>query len=449
MAISEEKRKANREYYQKAKKEIQLKKLYREAQTKGRKVKLQTFEKFGIKPDDKGVIKIPAKPKLIIEKEQPTEIRIVQQNPTQIYPKTNTEYTKVNAKQLLTWITNDLIKINVKGQSNTRSKATLTAYATLVKRIPAFIGEKYDEEKDMLPYFNDYDKLITGINNVNVAKGTKAAYLGKLLFLFRNYEPLKEKLPKQIYNIYNNYQISWDEQARAGRDFNKNNVSYFEYGVIKDVVIKQYTKKSYEYLIVKLYEEVICRDDWGVLTVYKEEDMTNPKENYLFIDKSKKTATAYFNSYKTSEIYGDVKFKLSNEVYKLIDELHKGQEQKKLFPDVKDAKGKATRKLSYYIGQMLKSIPMFKDENTDLLKTPYLYLRHSSISTQVMNIKTKNKDDYAKQITDIARKSFHSYGIQNVYVNRLRDANGNIIKKDFDEANEVITGVITRSKSKK
>ena len=77
-------------------------------------------------------------------------------------------------------------------------------------------------------------------------------------------------------------------------------------------------EKILRYVLIRLYAEVTCRDDYGKLNIVTSlKDATDGKENYIVTPRSG-TMTIVINSYKTSKKYGQIKASLSQDLSKLI-----------------------------------------------------------------------------------------------------------------------------------
>ena len=112
-------------------------------------------------------------------------------------------------------------------------------------------------------------------------------------------------------------------------------------------------------------------------------------------------------------------------VVDIIIKLHPNDNAKRLFPE-QDAK------LSSYIINMLKNIDLFKDEPGLGVK----YLRHSLVSTKLMQIKS-NDPNYTKKVVELAEKAMHSVKMQETYTSPLKDAKGKLLNNENNEMYDV------------
>lgn len=424
-------------YYQANKKEIQLKKILKEAETKGRKISAKTLLKFGLKPNEKGEIIITPKPKIIFEKQViPTKVIVEEPKNIQAKPPDHT-YTKLTDKEYKIWVSNDLSKIPIKGQEKTRGNELLKQYNTIFKKLFTLQQLEYDENRNLEDWLLNADALVKILNKWNVGKATKALYLGKVLFVARNFPPLKNKIDKIQYITLSNTHISYAGSAKGAQRLKTQTTLFFDWNLMKKEILKEYTQVSYENLLFSMYDEVYARDDYGLLMAYSKDEMTNEMENYMLIER--KTATMYLNSYKTGGTYEGKVFKMSKKIYDLIMKLHEGVKEERLFPSL-------PRKLSPYIIKTLRKIELFKTEPGLGTK----YLRHSIISSKLMELDTTAKN-YGDKVYEISVRSLHSTGMQTSYISPLKGANGKALYSDSEirTRDGSVSQIVTRSMASK
>ena len=192
--------------------------------------------------------------------------------------------------------------------------------------------------------------------------------------------------------------------------------------MIKSEVTKKYGQVSYENLIIQLYDQMVGRDDFQLKMAYKPDDMTDPvRTNYLLLDRGRKEAAVCMNSYKTVGRYGKAVYRLTNSLAQLITKLHPNDNAEYLFPLEKT-------KLSSFLIDLLKKIDLFKNEERLGIK----YLRHSLVSTKLMQIKPDDPN-YTDKVVALAENAMHSVKMQETYTSPLKDAKGKLLNNSSGE----------------
>jgi hypothetical protein len=192
-------------------------------------------------------------------------------------------------------------------------------------------------------------------------------------------------------------------------------------------------KKTYEALLVLLYNDIIARDDFGCLMAYSPSEVKVDDNNYCLLQNDNTRAKIFFNKYKTSGSYGEQVVELSTDTTKLIRELHPNTKHKHLFPNVKG------NKLGAFTRATFRNVPFLKDEKIDIK-----YLRHSIISSALLDIK-QSDPKYPQKVEALANKSFHKVSTQDTYISPLKNEKGeplNIntdVLKEYDTITKVIT----------
>ena len=426
----EEKKAYKLELYHKNKERYNIAKIANAVEKGGRKPRFDTIEKYKFKINDDNEVIIPKKYKFVIkhtdelEKPPPPVINVVVQTDRSDMTPYDLDNNHFNGKEFKNWVATILPKMpkNIDGD-DFRGDREIKEYNKIPDLLFEFNKLKYNENTDLTPFVMDATKLITQIDNKQTWKayGTKSKFLGRILFISKHYPPLKHRFNKDLYTILDSQYIKWEGLAKSAQRKKTKETSIFSWNVIKDQVLKKYGKLSYESLLIQLYDAMIGRDDFQLNMAYKPSDMIAKKQNYLLLERNKVYSAVYMNTYKTVGKYGKLIYKLPKSLTELIMTLHKDDTQKYLFP-------REQNKLSSWLIDLLRSIDLFKDEQGLGVK----YLRHSLVSTKLMEINPKDPN-YNEKVLDLAEKAMHNVARQETYTSPLKDASGKLIKKSNDE----------------
>jgi hypothetical protein len=431
----EQKREYKRAAYEKNKESYNLAKIAKGLMSKSRKVRGDTIEKYNLQQNKDGDFVIPKKYKFKINYEDvkaeppPPVINVVVAPENPSIENYDFENNQFNGKQLKDWCATVLSKMPKQmGSDNVRGEREIKEYMKVPDTLFEINKEKYNGDKDLTPWIRNTTQLIQGIDSKAswISNGTKAKFLGRILFLTKNFPPLKHRINKDIYTILDTQYNKWEGLSKALQRKKTKETPIFSWDVIKKQVFAKYGKVSYESLVIALYDEMIGRDDFQLKMAYKPDEMIDKrKTNYLLLERSKNLAAVYMNTFKTVGRYGKMVYKLSPEVTSVICKLHPNDSQKVLFPMEED-------KLSQFIVHFLREIPLFKDEPGLGVK----YLRHSLISTKLMHIDPK-ANNYDEQVFDLAEKAMHSVKMQETYTSPLKNEKGKVINNKFVESSEL------------
>ena len=164
----------------------------------------------------------------------------------------------------------------------------------------------------------------------------------------------------------------------------------------------QFGRDSKEYLICRLYKEVICRDNFGRIMIVNSKQLANDiHKNYIIIPKTRANCSIILNNYKTSKKYNSFETGLSAELSALLKNYCK-----KLNLDSGNFLF-SEDKLSGFIGVMLKKLMI---DGKDAIN----YLRHMFISNQLQNTKMSEAER-----NTFARDCFHSVVSNLKYVRQI------------------------------
>ena len=420
--------------YQKNKEAYNLAKIAKGLVSNDRKVRGDTIQRYNLTKNDKGEYVIPKKYKFVINYDDvkveppPPVINVVVAPENPSIENYDFDNNKFNGIQLKNWVATILSKMPKRlGSDDIRGPREIKEYMKIPDLLFKIYDQKYNDEKDLTPFIRNTTGLIEAIdkNKQWVSSGSKSKFLGRILFLTKNFPPLKHRISKDIYTALDSQYNKWEGLAKAMQRKKTKETPVFSFDVIKKQVIAKFGKISYETLLISLYDEMIGRDDFNLTMAYKPDMMTSKKNNYLLLERDKNYSAVYMNTYKTVGRYGRMIYRLTPEIMKLIIKLHPNNDAPKLFPMEQD-------KLSEFLIASLRKIDLFKDEPGLGVK----YLRHSLVSTKLMNINPK-APDYDEQVFDLAEKAMHSVKMQETYTSPLKNDKGNIINNKFVEASEL------------
>jgi hypothetical protein len=154
-------------------------------------------------------------------------------------------------------------------------------------------------------------------NNTPYSINSKKGYIQSILFVV---DKLGINLNNKIKNVYidkfNSYKILSSKQSEE-----KNNDTIIDFNTYLDLVKTHYGENSKNYVISKLYEEVPVRDDFHLKIVPNDVQEENDTNNYLVIPSkitTKNKMVVVINEYKTKNLYGTLKFVLSKQLENII-----------------------------------------------------------------------------------------------------------------------------------
>jgi hypothetical protein len=399
-----------------------------------RKPSVSTLKKYGLYNEKEKTITINEKyktPKINYVDIEPTTttqtINIVRKQSIKPVEEYDTNNTIINGSEIKDWVFTVLSSEKMKS-NNVRSKKTLDLYANTPRNLFRIYDIKYNENVNILSYFNNVDETLKKIESYDKWKtaATKSKNMSGILFLMQNYPPLEKVISKEIIDKYDTQYKAYGNTGKAEQLQATKNKPIFEWSVIRKATLAHYKypkQITYQALIILLYNDVIARDDFGCLMAYSPDEV-NPTDNFCLIDRKKKTAELILNKYKTSGSYREQKIKLSKDTVNAIFKLHPNDNKEQLFPN---------KKLGKFISDTFKAVPLLKDEKINIK-----YLRHSIISSALARIKPSDPNG-AKKIEELANKSFHKVSTQNTYLSPLKHADGTPFTVDPNIAKEYDT----------
>lgn len=207
--------------------------------------------------------------------------------------------------------------------------------------------------------------------------------------------PVKKGVHSKYVDLLETYKIMSGEHTKNKQDNPEFDVlPYSEYlGKIKTA----FGEDSKQYLVAKLYDECMMRDNFGDLTIvgYVKE-MTDNNQNYIVAPKTG-LMRMYIQQYKTDAKYGVIQVKLSKCLSKMILKYTNGAKGA-LFPESKNG-------LSSFVGTMNRKVGIKGSINT---------LRQMKISEEL-----RDANLTADEKQKLAKSCGHSHMAQLKYVRQL------------------------------
>lgn len=135
------------------------------------------------------------------------------------------------------------------------------------------------------------------------------------ILVFIDYSNIDTKVKAKYDKCHKIFIIKCEDQNTKRKTDKSHSVMLFnEY---KEKILEKFGNESQEYLIVSLYDEFTCRDDYGGIRILRNVPIDNGTDNYVFIDGNKQ-CSIILNTYKTSNLYGKMVRMLSPELSDII-----------------------------------------------------------------------------------------------------------------------------------
>lgn len=188
---------------------------------------------------------------------------------------------------------------------------------------------------------------------------SKRGFVQSILFVLDNFNI---QLKPEIRKLYDNYYSELKIESSNMTKMRQNDIQYavMMYPEYLQKIKDKFTESSKEYLLARLYSEVVARDNFGnieiINTVREKNTLT---QNYMVVPRSKNSPVkVIIQSYKTIRFYGIKTITLSNELSTLIRQyITLNGLTTKLFPT-------NTKGLSQFIGIMNRKIGVSGSINT-------------------------------------------------------------------------------------
>lgn len=290
--------------------------------------------------------------------------------------------------------------------------STLKTYISSTK----LLFRVLNNTKNLKTSLADITKTVKLINNANTAKdNTKKLSTNTQKQLFQTILYLNDKLGLNLpADTKQKYLMKFQEFNLISSDDNKERTINAMESVIPYSKYMKLVKETFEnsqpLLIVNMFNEIPCRDDFdGILIKSKKDIVKDSSFNYFILPEDiNKVASVYVQNFKTSKKYdpieGDYSKHTTNLMRKFIDEENKDKKDaiiygKHLFKE---------KQLSPFVSKMNDIMGLEKAKGIN-------YLRHSKISEELSKIKS------AKERIELADKFKHSPMTQLNYVRKMVD----------------------------
>jgi|LakMenE01Jun11ns_1017448.scaffolds.fasta_scaffold9949612_1 hypothetical protein len=175
-------------------------------------------------------------------------------------------------------------------------------------------------EDNVIACINDYKKTIPIIHNAVKFDGTPYA-LNTKKSLFQVILYIIDNLKLPVKDIIKNWYVKEFEIMKLD-SIDKNIVdqdtiiiSFTDY--LKKIK-ERFGEESKEYLISLLYNEATLRDDFILKIVPSIKDTKDDNENFIIVSPKEENLTLIINHYKTRELYGVIKIRLSIGLSRMI-----------------------------------------------------------------------------------------------------------------------------------
>jgi hypothetical protein len=132
---------------------------------------------------------------------------------------------------------------------------------------------------------------------------------------------LKVPIPDATREKYRVLQQIYVGNSKKQTEHNKTNPAnaVMLYSTYLGKIKAEFGAKSKQYLVAKMYDEVTVRDDFQLMIISSEREMTSDTQNYLVVPRIvKNNATFVIQSYKTSKKYGIIRQKVSTVLSKQL-----------------------------------------------------------------------------------------------------------------------------------
>jgi hypothetical protein len=203
-------------------------------------------------------------------------------------------------------------------------------------------------------------------------------------------------------NFFETFKIKSKKQTEARKE--DPNFAVLPMNAYMEKILEKFGIDSKEYLIVTMYNELTCRDDYTVKIIKNKKEMTNKIDNYLIVPKTKKSnVTVVLHSYKTDKKYGVIECEFSPPASAIVRKYIIKKELPYdgfLFPETNNG-------LAGFISEMNPKIGE---------KGGVSYIRKSKISQEL-----SNEDITDEERVELASKMMHSPIAQLAYVRLLKD----------------------------
>ena len=188
---------------------------------------------------------------------------------------------------------------------------------------------------------------------------SKRGFVQSILFVLDKFNiQLKPEIRKQYDDYYSELKIESSNITKMRQ--NDPTYAVMMYPDYLQKIKEKFNETSKEYLIARLYSEVVARDNFGNIEIIDSPRQKNKlTDNYIVVPRSKTAPVkVIIQSYKTIRFYGVKTITLSTDLSNLIRQyITKNGLTKKLFPT-------NTKGLSSFVGTMNRKIGVSGSINT-------------------------------------------------------------------------------------
>lgn len=348
--------------------------------------KKQLFEKVGLDAVKKYVIENKDFYKLITK---PELIKLLKNKP---------KVKKVNINKL------------IKDYKSDVSPTTIEVYKRDLKRAYKIITGKDEDPKDLNWLSSASPEEIKEIFEKDIKNELTRKSTYNILVVFLKALGIDDQRTKK-YGEYRDKLIEkYNKKGEGNIKNKKQSDNWVSKKKLEDLLLKLkkesvdiYSKKSInnkdkhrlkQYILLLIHLKYPLRNDLGNVKVISNKDDINKKDNFIFKD------TIILNQYKTSKTYGQLRIKLTKDIYSQVQKYLNFLKPKYL---IEDGFNK-THTNSQGIYQIFKSL--FKNEfNKNISST---MLRHV--------IPTEDLGEYLKKSKKLAKDMGHSRDTQSKYI---------------------------------
>ena len=239
----------------------------------------------------------------------------------------------------------------------------------------------------------DYEKITNCIENGTYGKKIKKLYkvnskknlMESLLFSLDKCDIILDiEIRTKYQDYYEKLKIISSDELQIQKTSKMNSVMHFD--EYRNKILEKYGENSKEFLIVKLYENCCCRDDYGKMKIVDTMEKTtlNKSQNYLVLNSTE--CNICIQNYKTSKNKEPIYVSLLNDTRILLENYIKNN-------NIKDVLF-SSKRLSPFVTKMNKTININGGIN---------YIRHSVVSSTLNTI-----DITPNERLQLSKKLLHS-----------------------------------------
>ena len=208
---------------------------------------------------------------------------------------------------------NSLEKL-MKNDERKLSKSTIQSYLKGFKKIVQLT------EKPILENLRSPELLISTLTEKCGTCKKAKDLLKSVNFMLNNVEGLSDYLGEEKTKCIKSF-----FKAECDNDFQKHIDKTSEtiehtFQELLDGVVERYGPLHQHSILYYLYDNVTCRDDYGDL-IYITNKNVSRKSNYIYHNKKTYKLEIILNVYKTSKLYGQLKFPIEKHGYSILEHM--------------------------------------------------------------------------------------------------------------------------------